>query len=180
MSISWVAAQFLTVSCLLAMTQGIHEEARHPCAFIDTINITGSYNMGSALNNSYVHNWTLIPRELVTAYDFIIENGIRVPAKRHLRACICKLRPCVRFCCSAGQFYDLQERSCLAAREGQPQPPGQSHMDIELHNGTQSNIELRSLFSVYEETPCDHMKAYTKDTTYLNWTLHEVRSTGSG
>ncbi|KAM8709458.1 hypothetical protein ACLKA7_016289 [Drosophila subpalustris] len=146
-----------------------HEEGRYPCAFIDTVNITGSYSLGSTLNGSYIHNWTVIPRELVTPYDFVIENGIRIPATRHLRACVCRLRPCVRFCCAAGQLYHLERHRC----EDHPNAPGHSHMAMELHNGTQLQQELRSWFSVHVELPCDHMRAVTRDSDYLHWTLHE-------
>ncbi|XP_060654203.1 probable G-protein coupled receptor Mth-like 8 [Drosophila nasuta] len=146
-----------------------HEEGRYPCAFIDTVNITGSYSMGSNMNGSYLHNWTVIPRELVTPYDFVIENGIRVPAVRHLRACVCRLRPCVRFCCPAGQFYQLETRRCV----DHPEVPGHSHMTVQLQNGTQLHQELGTWFSVHVESPCDHMRAVTKDSEYLHWTLHE-------
>lgn len=151
-----------------------HEEGHYPCAFIDTTNITGSYAMGSTMNGSYVHNWTVIPRELVAAYDFVIENGIRLPAKRHLRACICRLRPCVRFCCPGGQFYDLEKRRCSA---DDAKVPDYSRMSVELHNGTQLELELATHFSVHVETPCDHMRAVAKDGSHLPWTLHEVGET---
>ncbi|EDW68794.1 probable G-protein coupled receptor Mth-like 8 [Drosophila virilis] len=177
MSLAMSTSQFWLIGWqLLLIAAGYPEEARHPCAFIDTANITGGYNMGNlggSLNGSYVYNWTVIPKELVTAYDFVIENGIRVPAARHLRACVCKLRPCVRFCCPAGQLYELQRRRCVAPTGDGPQPPGHSHMTVELHNGSRLSIELRARFSVHVETPCDHMRALTKDSVYLNWTLHE-------
>lgn len=179
MSLAMSTAQFWLIGWqLLLIAAGYPEEARHPCAFIDTANITGGYNMGNlggSLNGSYVYNWTVIPKELVTAYDFVIENGIRVPAARHLRACVCKLRPCVRFCCPAGQLYELQRRRCVIPTGDGPQPPGHSHMTVELHNGSRLNLELCTRFSVHVETPCDHMRALTKDSVYLNWTLHEVR-----
>ncbi|ALC44065.1 mthl8, partial [Drosophila busckii] len=150
----------------------LHEEGRHPCAFIDTINITGSYAMDSSMNSSYVHNWMVIPKELVTAYDFVIENGIRVPAPTHLRACICKQKPCVRFCCPPEQFYDLHQHACVSALV-EPQPPGHNHMTVELSNGTQLQLEQTAQFSVHIEAPCKQMNAVTKDEQYLNWTLYE-------
>ncbi|KAH8302402.1 hypothetical protein KR044_005930 [Drosophila immigrans] len=172
-----VATTQFVVACflwLLLLSQrgtcgAYHEEARYPCAFIDTVNITGSYSAGSSMNGSYVHNWTVIPRELVTPYDFVIDNGIRVPAERHLRACICRLRPCVRFCCPPGQLYHLETRRCVE----HPTAPGHSHMAMQLHNGTQLHQELASRFSVHVELPCEHMLAVTRDSEYLHWTLHE-------
>lgn len=151
-----------------------HEEGHYPCAFIDTTNITGSYAMGSTMNDSYIHNWTVIPRELVAAYDFIIQNGIRLPAKRHLRACMCRLKSCVRFCCPSGQFYDLKKHRCSEEEEAGIKVPDYSRMPVALHNGTQLELELATHFSVHVETPCDHMRAVTKDGSYLSWTLHEV------
>lgn len=148
-----------------------HEEGRYPCAFIDTTNITGSYHMGSTGNGSYVHNWTVIPKELVAAYDFVIENGIRLPVQRHLRACLCRLKPCVRFCCPSGQFYDLERRHCT---EKGDKVPDYSRMAVALNNGTQVELELATHFTVHIETPCDHMRAVTNDGEYLPWLLHEV------
>ncbi|EDV95977.1 probable G-protein coupled receptor Mth-like 8 [Drosophila grimshawi] len=174
---SSATAQLWLIGCLLIVNQcctsGYQEEGRHPCAFIDTVNITGSYRMDGSLNNSYVHNWTVIPKEFVTDYDFVIENGIRVPTERHLRACICKQRPCVRFCCPNGQLYDLQDHKCVPHSAEHPQPPGHSHMTVGLRNGTQLQMEIASRFSVHVETPCDNMRAVIKDGDYFNWTLYE-------
>lgn len=133
--------------------------------------------MGSTGNGSYVHNWTVIPKELVTAYDFVIENGIRLPAQRHLRACLCRLKSCVRFCCPSGQFYDLERRHCTV--EG-VKVPDYSRMEVAFNNGTQGELELATHFTVHIETPCDHMRAVTKDGEYLPWLLHEVGTVKEG
>ncbi|KAH8274992.1 hypothetical protein KR018_008392 [Drosophila ironensis] len=150
---------------------GFHEETtRYPCAFIDTANITGSFGT----NGTYVHNWQPIPRHLVAVYDFVIENGIRIPARRHLRACVCRLRPCVRICCPEGQLYDPESRHCAAQKVGGLPPlPGQSHMEVQLHNGTLQRMELSARFTVHVDTPCEHMRAVTKGSEYVHWTLHE-------
>ncbi|XP_068142344.1 probable G-protein coupled receptor Mth-like 8 [Drosophila tropicalis] len=155
-------------------TCGYYEEMRYPCAFIDTTNITGSYAMDSSFNGSYIHKWTVIPKEWVAIYDFVIEDGVRIPARRHLRACVCKQTPCVRFCCPDGQIYDLNEKQCRQPHSmGNNLPPAQSHMDIEFNNGSLRHIELRSLYSIHVETPCKHMKALRKNMDYVHWTLHE-------
>jgi len=170
-------AQFCILGVLLILSVarsswGIHEETHYPCAFIDTANITGSYG----LDGPYVHNWTVIPRHFVAVYDFVIENGIRIPAPRHLRGCICKTKPCVRICCQEGEIYDLERRQCLVLPSQVSGPPSQSHMEVELNNGSLREVELLPRFSVHVETPCEHMKAVTKGSEYVHWTLHEVRS----
>ncbi|XP_017057714.1 LOW QUALITY PROTEIN: probable G-protein coupled receptor Mth-like 8 [Drosophila ficusphila] len=165
-------AQFTVLAILLAAVHsahGFHEETHYPCAFIDTAKITGSYD----LNGSYVHNWTVIPRHLVAVYDFVIENGIRIPATRHLRGCVCKTRPCVRICCQEGEVYDLERRQCAVPAAGLSSLPAQSHMAVELSNGSLSDMELQPHFSVHVDTPCDHMKAVTKGSEFVHWTLHE-------
>ncbi|KAH8297639.1 hypothetical protein KR054_004662 [Drosophila jambulina] len=148
---------------------GYHEETHYPCAFIDTANISGSYSS----DGSYIHNWTVIPRHLVAAYDFVIENGIRIPAPMHLRACVCKTRPCVRICCPEGQTYDLLSRQCEVPARGLSSLPSGNRMEVELNNGSRRDIELRSRFSIHVGTPCEHMKAVTKGSEYVHWTLHE-------
>ncbi|KAH8369636.1 hypothetical protein KR093_000405 [Drosophila rubida] len=146
LSLGWLLSQRATCAAH-------HEEA---CPFVDTVNISGSYSTAtdSSLHGAYVHNWTVVPRELVTLYDFVIENGQRVPAAPHLRACLCRLRPCVRFCCPAGQLYQLQSRRCL--------DPDHTHQQ-------QQQQQLASFFSV----PCEHMRAVSKDSAYLPWMLHQ-------
>ncbi|KAH8379937.1 hypothetical protein KR009_008101 [Drosophila setifemur] len=166
-------AQFLLLGLLAILSGhsswGFHEETRYPCAFIDTTNITGSFGT----NGTYVHNWTVIPSNLVAVYDFVIENGIRIPARRHLRACVCRLKPCVRICCQEGEIYDLEGRHCSVTRGKVPPLPSYSHMEVEFLNGSLKEMELRSGFSIHVDTPCEHMKAVTKGLEYVHWTLHE-------
>ncbi|KAH8347105.1 hypothetical protein KR059_005315 [Drosophila kikkawai] len=161
--------KILLLLCTVHLCWGYHEETHYPCAFIDTANISGSY----ISEGSYIHNWTVIPRHLVAAYDFVIENGIRIPAPIHLRACVCKSRPCVRICCPEGQTYDLLTRQCEVPTRQLSSLPSENHMEVELNNGSLSDIELRSRFSIHVGTPCEHMKAVTKGSEYVHWTLHE-------
>lgn len=116
-------AQFLLLGLLAILSRyrclGFHEETRYPCAFIDTANITDI--PGSVGDNAtYFYNWTPIPHHLVAVYDFVIDNGIRIPARKHLRACVCRLKPCVRICCPSGHLYDADTRRCSLPRRGLP------------------------------------------------------------
>ncbi|XP_037708461.1 probable G-protein coupled receptor Mth-like 7 [Drosophila subpulchrella] len=72
-------------------------------------------------NNSYKYDDLLIPANLTGEYDYIeMLDGSKESAKRHLRACVCKLRPCVTICCprknilANGECYDgLKENIAL-------------------------------------------------------------------
>lgn len=170
-------AQFLLLGLLAILSRyrclGFHEETRYPCAFIDTANITDI--PGSVGDNAtYFYNWTPIPHHLVAVYDFVIDNGIRIPARKHLRACVCRLKPCVRICCPSGHLYDADTRRCSLPRRGLPPLPSHSHMEVELLNGSLRRLELGPAFSIHIDTPCKHMKPVTKGAEYVHWTLHEV------
>jgi len=47
-------------------------------------------------------------------------------------------------------------------------------MEVELGNGSLRLVKLQPRFSIHVETPCEHMKAVTKGSEYVHWTLHEV------
>ncbi|XP_037880401.1 probable G-protein coupled receptor Mth-like 8 isoform X3 [Glossina fuscipes] len=168
---------------LLALAQNSQASSKYPCAFIDTVNITGSYpheqygigNNSNAqhINNSYIYEWMIIPPELVAVYDFIIKNGIRVQTERHLRACVCKLKPCIRFCCSQGFFYSLENKSCSPISSIVDNFVDQDFMEIRFTNGSIGTISTSGHFLVHHGTPCEHMRTITKDNHYVHWTLHE-------
>ncbi|XP_037933026.1 probable G-protein coupled receptor Mth-like 8 [Teleopsis dalmanni] len=121
--------------CCATYTHAHQVESKYPCAFIDTANITGSFSHDTT-NMSYIYEWMIIPRELVAAYDFIIQDGVRVPAERHLRACVCKLKPCIRFCCTQGQYYDVKNKTCIAVPDV-VEPNMQQHIAISASNNSQ-------------------------------------------
>ncbi|KAH8345646.1 hypothetical protein KR067_000367 [Drosophila pandora] len=169
-------AQFLLLGLLAILSRhrclAFHEETRYPCAFIDTANITDTPGRVGD-NATYFYNWTPIPHHLVAVYDFVIDNGIRIPARKHLRACVCRLKPCVRICCPSGHLYDADTRQCSVPRPGLPPLPAHSHMEVELLNGSLRRLELGPAFSIHIDTPCKHMKPVTKGAEYVHWTLHE-------
>ena len=175
----------LTISLLtfLAITQA--QISKYPCAFIDTVNITGSYPHelaneetdsavapGTPVNISYIYQWMIVPPELIAVYDFVIENGVRIPTEKHLRACVCKLKPCIRFCCHQGFYYDMQQRNCLAINSNEPFL-NQNSVTIHYRNDTAATVSTSKHFLVHHGTPCDNMRLVLKDKRQVNWTLFE-------
>ncbi|XP_016964774.1 probable G-protein coupled receptor Mth-like 7 [Drosophila biarmipes] len=66
------------------------------CDFQDTVNISNAETQ----NDEYVYDGLRISADLIGEYTSVqLINGSTVPVPRHLRACICRLRTCVRFCC---------------------------------------------------------------------------------
>lgn len=158
----------------------------YPCAFMDSVNITGSYpveihaeNSSHATYNempsniSYMYKWIMVPRKLVALYDYVVINGVRVPSERHMRACVCEVKPCIRFCCSPGYFYNLRDRSCASLPANNTDDVDEYTLDFHYHNGTVSNVNASSQFVVIHDTPCDSMRAILKDNRQVHWALYE-------
>ncbi|XP_053955699.1 probable G-protein coupled receptor Mth-like 8 isoform X1 [Anastrepha ludens] len=221
-------AAFIIIStccccCNVMAANSAPPEMRYPCAFIDTINVTGTpwayeqpnvtFAADTKLNNTnninnikinstvvsnhhhddnnntnFLHSIgiTSIPRELVAEYQFVIKDGVRVKVERHLRACICKLKPCIRFCCAEGRYYDTASKSCM---------PILSVIDADISNGSRQSIALTGLdhhevpvlgtdghiqlvnteqhFNVHIGVPCERMRFVYKNSELVHWTLFE-------
>ncbi|EDX09651.1 probable G-protein coupled receptor Mth-like 7 [Drosophila simulans] len=71
------------------------------CNYFDTVDISNIERQ----NDSYLYDDILIPASLTGYYEFrdFGDGSIR-PIKRHLRACVCSVRPCIRICCPAKNF----------------------------------------------------------------------------
>ncbi|XP_028895024.1 probable G-protein coupled receptor Mth-like 8 [Zeugodacus cucurbitae] len=154
--------------------------------------ISSDNNTNAALLKSL--GITYIPPELVAAYNFIIKDGVRVPAERHMRACICKLKPCIRFCCAEGHYYDTLSKSCVsiasvidvdvvnATQQQQQQPhslvyalTGMDHHEVAVRNTNGSTRLVRTThhFNVNIGVPCERMRYVHRDNQLVHWTLFE-------
>ncbi|XP_043649963.1 probable G-protein coupled receptor Mth-like 12 [Drosophila teissieri] len=68
-----------------------------PCKYDETINISHV----KPFNDVYIYEHFEIPTNLTGEFDYKdLMDGSRVPVKSNLRACICKVRPCIRICCA--------------------------------------------------------------------------------
>jgi len=81
---------FMTIFVLVSLPKS---RALVPnCNYYDTVDILHI----KIQNNLYKYDDLVIPANLTAEYDFIeILDGSKESAKRHLRACVRKLRPCV-------------------------------------------------------------------------------------
>ncbi|XP_012157164.1 probable G-protein coupled receptor Mth-like 8 [Ceratitis capitata] len=154
--------------------------------------ITPSINSNAALLQRL--GITHIPQEWIAAYDFIIRDGVRIQVERHLRACICKLKPCIRFCCAAGHYYDTLQRTCVAIasvidaivtnttqlEHEQHQSAlyaltGMDHHEVAVRGGNGSTRLVRTAdhFNVNIGVPCERMRYVQRDNQLVHWTLFE-------
>uniref|UniRef100_A0A1I8MZL9 Methuselah N-terminal domain-containing protein n=1 Tax=Musca domestica TaxID=7370 RepID=A0A1I8MZL9_MUSDO len=175
----------LTSLLLLLMLAPWCVGAQYPCAFMDTVNITGSYphethlasssSSGEELtsNHSYIYKWMVVPPDLVAIYDFIMVNGQRVNTARHLRACVCKLKPCIRFCCNPGFYYNLQDNACQSLPSNDTTNLDQQAMPVRFGNGSTIAVNSSSHFLVNIGAPCENMSLVLKDNNRVNWLLYE-------
>ncbi|KAI8040431.1 hypothetical protein M5D96_006374, partial [Drosophila gunungcola] len=76
------------------------------CNYADTVDISHV----PLTNGSYNYHGLQIPVHLTGIYDFEhLVGGNERRVKRHLRACVCKLRPCMRVCCPRNQISENGE-----------------------------------------------------------------------
>lgn len=72
-------------------------DASLSCKFADTVNITDGYKDS---DQNFVHNGDVYPYGTYQEFDYV-ENfaHVKTNVNPHIRGCVCKLKPCIRFCC---------------------------------------------------------------------------------
>nr|NP_788475.1 methuselah-like 7, isoform B [Drosophila melanogaster]AAO41271.1 methuselah-like 7, isoform B [Drosophila melanogaster] len=71
------------------------------CNYYDTVDISYIERQ----NDSYLYDDIEIPASLTGYYEFRqFGDGSITPIEKHLRACVCSVRPCIRICCPAKNF----------------------------------------------------------------------------
>ncbi|XP_041675679.1 probable G-protein coupled receptor Mth-like 6 [Drosophila eugracilis] len=85
---------FFTFNLLLSFSSS---KADIPdCNYYDTVDLSHVEKQ----NGSYEYEGIVIPANLTGEYDFkMIPYGGRQPETKHLRGCVCQVKPCIRFCC---------------------------------------------------------------------------------
>ncbi|XP_037940040.1 G-protein coupled receptor Mth2-like isoform X1 [Teleopsis dalmanni] len=145
--------------------------ARIPnCEFHDTVNITGSLRYN---NGSYLHDGVIIPPKLIGEYDYeVLYDGLELTVGKHVRGCICKLKPCVKLCCRPKQIKKENLRECeIDAKTELELSP---YVNITFSNGTEQSIHVLEEFYVQHGIPCYDAYKLTPDSEEDDeWKLFE-------
>ncbi|XP_075162185.1 G-protein coupled receptor Mth2-like isoform X1 [Haematobia irritans] len=138
-----------------------------PCFYFQTVNVTGDPHFA---NGSYLHDGVMIPHNLIGVYNYIYNDSL-TPKKvePHLRGCICKLKPCVNFCCPFGFVHD--GKGCVNRTNDFEWP---RHVNMTTRNGSLKTVDILKQFAVVTFRPCVSMFAlepqvYVEDA----WTIFE-------
>ncbi|XP_022210857.2 probable G-protein coupled receptor Mth-like 11 [Drosophila obscura] len=138
------------------------------CDFFDTVNITSSLK---AENGSYRYEKLTVPASLTGEYDYVIQHdGDRSRVPKHIRGCVCKLRPCIRFCCP----MEKRMRSFKCSKKGNSLSYNMT-LEIMQHDGTLAwKHILRDMF-VQEDLPlpCKTHFLLNNEKSRDLWTLFE-------
>lgn len=79
-----------------------------PCHYSDSIDISKGFFHS---NKSITFDGIEYHKNQYATISFAIENGKRVPTKKHTRGCICQIKNCIQLCCPFGTFANLSSDS---------------------------------------------------------------------
>ncbi|XP_016969198.1 G-protein coupled receptor Mth isoform X2 [Drosophila rhopaloa] len=126
-----------------------HGDADIPnCDFFDTANITSAQKLS---NGSYLYENLVIPVHLTGEYDYkLLPDDSKEKVESHLRGCVCKLKPCVRFCCPHNHIFDYGE--CLEGTE-EDMESLDPFLNLTLNNGSVVKRHFKNEFIVQWDLP---------------------------
>ncbi|KAH8302397.1 hypothetical protein KR044_005929, partial [Drosophila immigrans] len=138
-----------------------------PCAYADTVNITDSQRLQ---DGSYAHDGVVVPAHLVAVYNFKVIDGVEYRTKKHVRGCVCLIKPCVTFCCPPGEHFNPKTANCTA-----PQQPRAASTLIELTHGAGnvSHVKIVEHFVVRTQLGCRNKFVDKKHDDFWAWHLFE-------
>ncbi|XP_062132703.1 probable G-protein coupled receptor Mth-like 9 [Drosophila sulfurigaster albostrigata] len=141
--------------------------AKYPCAFSDTVNVTDSQRLQ---DGSYAHEGIVIPAHLVAIYNFKVIDGVEYRAPKHVRGCICLIKPCITFCCPLGEHFNAKSGNCTAPL--QPRPPS-TLVELTDSAGNISHVKIIDQFVVRTQLGCRNKFVDKKHDSFWQWNLFE-------
>lgn len=121
-----------------------------PCHFLDSINITNGIVQP---NKSISFAGTVYPHGQYAEIDYILnEENEQETVQKHTRGCLCKLMPCIRYCCSFGSYSvtnndltnDCNFDASIESYE----------TEILDQNNSTKRVKLDQQFKIIDEKPC--------------------------
>ncbi|XP_037721779.1 probable G-protein coupled receptor Mth-like 2 [Drosophila subpulchrella] len=131
------------------------------CDFFDTVDISDGKRFS---NGSYLYENLLIPSYLTGEYDFkLLANGSKEAVASHIRGCVCKLRPCVRFCCPHNQI--ILGGHCYSNTKTDQLSNVDPFLNVTLNNGSVVKMHYREDLVVQWDLPkpCEEGDLYYLD-----------------
>lgn len=145
---------------------GLHS----PCFFFHTVNVTDDQRFE---NGSFLHDGVMIPHKYIGVYNYIYTDPITaVKVKPHLRGCICKVKPCINFCCPFGKLYSSNDSTCIDVSNSFEWP---TTLNMTLSNGSLKTVDIFQQYAIVHFRPCDLMYALEPQSDPLDaWEIFAV------
>ncbi|XP_043649694.1 probable G-protein coupled receptor Mth-like 7 [Drosophila teissieri] len=133
------------------------------CNYYDTVDISNVERQ----NDSYLYDDIPIPASLTGDYEYKMVVRLTIPAKRHLRACVCKLWPCIRICCPAK--YTLANGKCGdGLQEELARLKSYIYLTSATNLSTKTRVPLTEMAIIRDQfLDCDEMVHLTDEFTYV-------------
>ncbi|XP_030375414.1 probable G-protein coupled receptor Mth-like 9 [Scaptodrosophila lebanonensis] len=161
----------LMLVLLLIAGSATGRDGRYPCNYADTVNITDGLRLK---DGSYSYAGVVVPPELIAEYTFKVIDGVEYRAPKHLRGCVCLLKPCISFCCPNDLIFNVQHFNCTTPPESVNSLPTAQSTHIELshpNNSTAKVVKIVDHFVIRTELGCRNKFVDKKHESFWQWDI---------
>ncbi|XP_050741866.1 G-protein coupled receptor Mth isoform X2 [Drosophila biarmipes] len=141
------------------------------CDFFETVDISAGHKFP---NGSYLYDGLLVPAELTGRYDFrILPDDSKEKVQSHIRGCVCKLKPCVRFCCPHNHI--MKEGVCSKTMSQEELKEHDPYLNVTLQDGSVVTRHFKNELIVQWDLPmpCENMFYLDNEFETDQYTLFE-------
>ncbi|XP_017001753.3 probable G-protein coupled receptor Mth-like 3 [Drosophila takahashii] len=152
-----------TIATIILLSMQLTKAEISDCDFYDTVNISSAKVLS---NGSYEYDGLLIPAELTGMYTTMhLPDGSKKDVPSHRRGCVCKLRPCIRFCCPHN--HKANDGSCIGEMSKDELESHNRYVELSLSNGTVVKRHFQEDLVVQSDLPlpCGDDKMHWIDHT---------------
>lgn len=137
------------------------------CTYYETVDLTGIQPFP---NGSYEYAGVLIPVEYMGTYNYkVLFEGRNTSVPEYKRGCVCKLKPCIRYCCHRYRLDLEDDRKCIEEFQDFP-----VNITLKDESRIESTILKQFVIQLGIQIECNstfHLWQYGNNE---NWSLYDV------
>ncbi|EDV95978.1 probable G-protein coupled receptor Mth-like 9 [Drosophila grimshawi] len=162
----WLIIIATTITTISTETTIAKAHGNFPCPYADTVNITDGLRLR---DGSYSFAGVLVPAELTAEYNFKVIDGVEYKAARHLRGCVCQIKPCITFCCPPDLVFNAQRWNCTRPNQVRQI----THIELSASgNRSVEQVKIMDHFVVRTELGCRNKFVDSNHDSFWQWDLH--------